>query len=112
MIPKFNTIAHANNIGVVSRIRAAHKVVKADRKIIPVGIEINSVRIMNGPCNQSAIPLVNRWWAHTTKLSATIAKIVLTTHLYANNGFLAKVEIISRSIPNAGRTIMYTAGCE
>ena len=50
------------------------------------------------------------WCAHTRPDSATMPSIAPTTHLYAYSGFLDMCDRISRTAPNAGSTITYTAG--
>ena len=78
---KLKTIPSVNNMGVFSHILPRHIVPSAARNMIPVGIDINSVRTMNGPCSSLPIPLVNRWCAQTMKLMATMANRARTTHL-------------------------------
>ena len=115
MIPpirKLKSQPNAITSGVRNQSFPCHSVPMIERKMTPVGIEMASVRIMNGAWRKSAMPDVNMWCAHTTTDKPTIVSREPTTALYANKGFLEKAVAISRITPNPGRTMMYTAGCE
>ena len=48
------------------------------KNLIPVGTAINDVAIVKNKRIQGGVPLVNMWWAHTTRPSTTMAIIEYT----------------------------------
>src|SRR5579863_9136938 len=76
------------------------------------GRAIIIVETMNVMPSAGFMPLVNMWWPQTMKPSPAIAAIEYTMGRYPNSGLREKHEIMSETIPIAGRIMMYTAGCE
>ena len=57
-------------------------------------------------------PLVNMWCPHTSEPMMAIERLEKAMPLYPKMGRCAWTATISLITPNAGRIMMYTAGCE
>ena len=62
---KFHRKRYTKYIGNRVQILPFQMVPMMHRKMMPVGMEINSVVTMKGPARSGAQPVVNMWWAHT-----------------------------------------------
>ena len=103
---KFIINPHENKIALFTDILPHHKVATQLKNFIPVGTAINDVAIVKNNLIQGGVPLVNMWWAQTTKPSTTIPIIEKTIVVYPKSGFLECTGSISLTKPKAGRTIM------
>ena len=56
------------------------------------------------------MPLANMWWAQTPKPRNAIKAPEKTIAVYPNKGFREKTGSTSDTMPNAGKTRMYTSG--
>ena len=104
------TNASANNIGVSKVMDPRNMVATQLKTFTPVGTAINMVANIKNTSPTSGIPTVNMWCAHTINESSAIEATAYTIEGYPNNRFRAKVGMISLTIPNAGKIMMYTSG--
>ena len=89
-----------------------HNVATQLKNFIPVATAINAVAIVKNNLIQGGVPIVNMSCAQTTNHNTTMPIIEKTIVVYPKSGVLAWTGSISLTKPNAGRTIMYTAGWE
>src|SRR5882672_10597110 len=92
----------ANNIPGVNLILPRHNVVSQLKTLMAEGTAISKVSNTNIEPKNGFNPLTNMWCAHTKNESIAIANSEATIAIYPNIGFLALVDIISETIPNAG----------
>ena len=100
----------ANSRGVAKVSWPRHIVAIQLNILTPVGTAMRNVmKLKNG---RNTAPVVNMWCAHTEKPRAPMPTVANTKALYPNSGLREKTGSTSLMIPIAGRTMMYTAGCE
>ena len=73
------TKARAKSIGVSRWSLPRQMVPSQEKTLMPVGIAITIVVIIIGTRSQSAMPLVNMWWAQTPKPSTAIATVAIAS---------------------------------
>src|SRR3990170_2674997 len=102
----------AYNIGVWNEMLPRQSVASQLKILTPVGTATAMVASMNGTRAVRESPVVNMWWAHTRKPTNPMPKSATAIDLYPKIGLCAIFGITSLIAPIAGRTMMYTAGCE
>ena len=70
--------AQENNMALLSASRPCQRVAIQLKNLMPVGTAMKAVAMVKNNRIQGGVPLVNMWWAHTTRPKITIAMIEYT----------------------------------
>src|SRR5262245_56305633 len=103
---KSETNATAFNSADVNWMFPCHSVPIQLNTFTADGRAIIMVETMKPIASIGFIPLINIWWAHTMNPSPAMPATEYTMGRYPNNGLRENVEIMSETIPIAGRIMM------
>src|SRR5215213_2352862 len=105
-ITNMATNARAQSMGVVNCRFDRHVVPSQLNVFTALGRAIIMVASMNPVPSRGSMPLWNMWWPQTMNPRPAMPAIEYTIGLYPNSGLRANVEMMSDTMPIAGRIMM------